>query len=186
MAPAQNLACSTPHQHSTTVTVRHTASLVVPRLATTTRTLYTLSLRGRALHLSLFLTHLPEEAEESPAAFHAAVQAELLALVRAQAPALLLLCRGSGAAAAGAAPAAAPAPVEALLSAQGLACTGPTLCGALCASPIKTLFATLSFAPGDRLAALPSAGIELTARLATRRSMRAHTLQKLGFAGAGR
>ncbi len=132
------------------------------------------------MHLSLFLTCLEEEA--AAPAFPAAAQAELLALVRAHAPALQQLSRGASSAAAAAATAALP-PVEALLSEQGLAVTGPTLCGALRATPIKTLFATLTFAPGDRFASLPSAGFELTARLTTKRCMTAHTLQKLGWTG---
>ena len=148
------------------------------RLATTTRTLYTLTLRGRAVHLSLFLTCLEEEA--AAPAFHAAAQAELLALLGAHAAALQQLSRGASAAGA-----AAP-PVEALLSEQGLACTGPTLCGSLRATPIKTLFATLTFAPGDRYASLPCAGFELTARLTSKRCMTAHTLQKLGWTGGGK
>jgi hypothetical protein len=156
------------------------------KLSTTTRTLYTLSLQGRAVHLSLLLTHLPEEATDA-ADFAARVQADVLALVRARAPALLQICfRGGGSSGGGGgARAALAADVEALLSDEGLGVRGALLCGTLHATLVKTLFATLTAGPGGQLASLPAAGIELTARLSTAGSLKARTLQKLGWAGGG-
>jgi hypothetical protein len=140
------------------------------------------------VHLSLLLTHLPEEAAADAAHFFSRVQADVLALVRARAPALLQICyRGGSAssASAGGARTALSAEVEGLLSAEGLGCRGALLCGTLHASPVKTLFATLSVGPSGQLASLPAAGIELTARLSTAGSLKARTLQKLGWAGGG-
>ena len=165
---------------------QHQQALYACKLSTTSRTLYTLSLQGRAVHLSLLLTHLPEEAAADAAHFSSRVQADVLALVRARAPALLQICyRGSSASGGGGARTALSAEVEGLLSAEGLGCRGALLCGTLHASPVKTLFATLTAGPGGQLASLPAAGIELTARLSTAGSLKARTLQKLGWAGGG-
>ena len=149
-------------------------------MESTIRTIRTLNLGGRSLQLALYLT---ATAEESSPAFEQRALAELLAIITHHAPSLQLCCLRAKHAAPAHVPAALLTAVEGLLSEEGLACAGATLSAVLQVRPQRTRFATLAMpSAGAGFVSLPTAGIELTARVVTKAYQRQKTLVKLGFA----
>ena len=153
-------------------------------MESTIRTIRTIYLGGRSLQLALYLT---ATAEESSPAFEQRALAELLDIITHHAPSLQLCCLRAKHAAPAHVPAALLTAVEGLLSDEGLACAGATLSAVLQVRPQRTRFATLSMpssSAGADFVSLPTAGIELTARVVTKAFQRQKTLVKLGFAKA--